>query len=82
MSESEEAKEASPPTSTPDPASDIVWGGQEIGRVINRTPRQTFHMLESRLLPARKIGHAWCASRSALRQALIGATGCEEIDAE
>ena len=28
-----------------DPDSDIVWGARAIGEVINRTERQTYHLL-------------------------------------
>jgi hypothetical protein len=69
---SEEAKEARRATNEPDHGSDLVWGGEEIGRAINRTGRQAFHLLENGLLPAKKVGGQWCASRAALRRALIG----------
>jgi hypothetical protein len=52
--------------------SDVLWGATEIGRVIGKTPRATFHLLERGLLPARKIGKQWCASRRRLLQALTG----------
>jgi len=68
---SEEAKEAKRATDEPDHASDLVWGGEGIGRAINRTARQAFHLLEDGLLPAKKVGGQWCASRAALRRALI-----------
>ena len=47
---------------------DLVWGAVAIGRVIDRKPRQTFFLLESGQLPARKCGGRWCASREALRR--------------
>jgi hypothetical protein len=68
---SDEAKKASPSTNEPNLRSDLVWGGQGIAEEINRTTRQAFHMLENGLLPARKVGGVWCASRTALRRALI-----------
>jgi hypothetical protein len=40
---------------------DLLWGVNAIAREINRTNRQTFHMLENTLLPARKVGARWCA---------------------
>ena len=47
--------------------SDIVWGATEIGTVINRGARQTFHLLTNgEIKSARKIGGRWCASRAAL----------------
>jgi hypothetical protein len=49
-----------------DQNSDIVWGAREIGTVINRPPRQTFHLLEKGHLPAKKTGGSWSASRQRL----------------
>jgi hypothetical protein len=49
-------------------ANDIVWGADGIGKVINRNERQTFHLIDTRQLPAKKIGGRWCASRSGLRK--------------
>jgi hypothetical protein len=46
---------------------DQVWGAKAIGRVIGRTPAQTFHMLEKGHLPAQKIGRLWVASRRRLQ---------------
>jgi hypothetical protein len=64
-------------------AQDIVWGADEIAKIIGTTPRKTFHLLERGLLPARrlggsvnlkghKVGGRWCASRSALLAYLAG----------
>jgi hypothetical protein len=47
--------------------TEIVWGAAGIGLVINRTPKQVFHMLEKGRIPAaRKIGGVWAASRREL----------------
>jgi hypothetical protein len=54
-------------------ASDLVWGAEDIGRETGRTTRQAFHMLSTGALPARKVGGRWCASRTKLREALVGA---------
>lgn len=48
------------------PALDLLWGATEIAKVIGRTRRQTFGLLEAGHLPARKIGGRWVASRSDL----------------
>jgi hypothetical protein len=47
---------------------DLVWGAEEIARVLNRTPRQVFHMLKQGELPARKIAGRWVATRKNLRE--------------
>lgn len=47
---------------------EIVWGAEAIGKVIGRTTRATFHMLDSGELPARKVGGRWCASRRKLEE--------------
>jgi hypothetical protein len=45
---------------------DLVWGASQIAAVINRTRSQTFHILESGELPARKVSGRWVASRKRL----------------
>ena len=44
----------------------LVWGAEEIGKVIGRTPRVTFHLLTTGSLPAKKVGGRWVAERSKL----------------
>lgn len=44
----------------------LVWGGEEIAKVIGRTPRITFLLLEKGELPAKKVGGRWVAERSEL----------------
>ncbi|WP_338722389.1 DNA-binding protein [Devosia sp. XK-2] len=46
---------------------DVLWGAQAIAEVINRTERQTKHMLSKGELPGKKVGGRWCASRSRLK---------------
>lgn len=46
--------------------ADLVWGGEEIARVIGRTARVTFSLLEKGELPAKKVGGRWVASRKKL----------------
>ena len=53
-----------------DERPDIVWGAAAIGRVINRSPRQTFWLLETGEIPARKINNLWSASPAAPAGAL------------
>lgn len=51
-----------------DKKSDLIWGATTIAKAINRSRRQTFHLLEQGHLPAKKIGARWVASRAALQQ--------------
>jgi hypothetical protein len=45
----------------------FAWGAEQIGRVLDRTPRQAHHLLTTgRIKCALKVGGKWCASRSAL----------------
>lgn len=46
---------------------DLVWGAQNIARLIGKTTRATFHLLEREQIPARKIGNQWVASRKKLQ---------------
>jgi hypothetical protein len=39
-----------------------VWGAAAIGRVIGRSERQAYHLLERRLLDATKIGAQWVST--------------------
>lgn len=48
-------------------AGDLLWGVANIAKEINRTKRQTFHLLAKGCLPARKFGGRYCASRAGLR---------------
>ena len=47
---------------------DLLWGCKAIAQFINRTPRQTFHLLAEGKLPAGKIGTTWVASREVLTE--------------
>jgi hypothetical protein len=50
--------------------TDIVWGAEQIAATINLSVAATYHLLERRRLPAKKIGAKWCANRQALFDAL------------
>ncbi len=45
---------------------DLVWGGDNIAKIIGRTKRITFHLLETGQLPAKKVGGRWVAERNQL----------------
>lgn len=49
-----------------DESLDLVWGAEAIGKVIARSPRQVFAMLETGQLPAKKVGGRWVADRQKL----------------
>lgn len=51
---------------------DLLWEVEEIAKVISRTPRQTFHMLKNKQLPAKKVGGRWVASRKKLIEFFLG----------
>lgn len=50
---------------------DLIWGAKAIGECIGRSERQTFYLLESGQLPARRVGNKWVASRAALYRSLV-----------
>lgn len=52
--------------------SAIIWGADAIGREINMSSRATYHLLEKKRLPARKIGKRWVAHRDRLHAHLSG----------
>jgi hypothetical protein len=47
---------------------DLIWGAQSIAKEIERTERQTYHLLETGRLPAEKVAGRWCSARSRLRK--------------
>lgn len=47
---------------------DLLWGAEQIGAFIGRTPRQAWEALNKGELPARKINGRWAASRKVLRR--------------
>lgn len=47
-------------------AIDLVWGAEGIAAVIGRTARQTFNLLDTGQLPAKKVGGRWVAERGKL----------------
>jgi hypothetical protein len=52
------------------PDSDLVWGGDGVGRVINRTAKQVYHLYEIGALDGAvaKLGHkTFVGSRRKLR---------------
>jgi hypothetical protein len=42
--------------------AELVWGAERIGEVIGRNERDTYHLLKTGRLPARKAG-TWVANR-------------------
>ena len=55
--------------------NDLVWGVASIAKEINRSERQTFHLLETNKLPAKKVGGRWVSSKSALRRFFLTQLG-------
>jgi hypothetical protein len=47
--------------------SDLLWGVPAIAREIGRNPRMTYWLLRRKLIPGRKVGALWVASREKLR---------------
>lgn len=61
-------------TPTEEPASplDLVWEVAAISKLIGRNERQTFHLLNTGALPAKKVGGRWVAERSRLINFFLG----------
>ena len=51
---------------------DLVWGAEEIAKLIGRSPRITFHLLEKGEIPAKKVGGRWVAERGQLIRFFVG----------
>lgn len=51
----------------PEEKIDLIWGVEEIAKLIGRTRRQTYHLISSGNLPAvKQVGGRYVASRSKL----------------
>jgi hypothetical protein len=50
----------------------VVWGAEAIAKTIRRPTRAVYHLLQKDLLPARKVGANWVASRAALLRYFSG----------
>jgi hypothetical protein len=44
----------------------VIWGAKRIAKEIDRTPRATFHLLDTGQLPGKRVGRRWCVTRQAL----------------
>ena len=49
-----------------------IWGAKGMSEVIKRSERQTFHLLQTGKLPARKIGDRYVSTRRKLLTAILG----------
>jgi hypothetical protein len=47
--------------------SDLIWGVSALAKEIGKTERQTYHLVETRQIPAGKTGGFIVASRRRLR---------------
>jgi hypothetical protein len=56
-----------------EPTIELVWGIEAIAKVIQRTPRQTYHMLVSGYLPAKQVGNRWVAEKGKLLSFILAA---------
>ncbi len=45
---------------------ELVWGCSAIAKIIKRSSRATFYLLENGQLPAKKVGGRWVAERNKL----------------
>jgi hypothetical protein len=52
----------------------LIWGAKQIGDTLGLTERQCFHLLQSKRLPARKVGGSWVADLATLRRFFSEAT--------
>ncbi len=49
-----------------------VWGAENIAPIIKRSVRQTFYLLSTGQLPARKIGGRYVSTKRKLMSAILG----------
>lgn len=51
---------------------DLIWGADDIAKVIGRSRRATFYLLDSGEIPARKVGGRWVIERTKLVEFFTG----------
>ena len=51
-----------------DADGDLIWGAENIGREINRSQRQVYHLAARKLIPVEYVGAQLVARRSKLRK--------------
>jgi hypothetical protein len=56
----------------PSIGGDLIWGAAAIAAELGIGERKAFYLLDRKLIPGRKVGSLWCASRRQLRAALCG----------
>jgi hypothetical protein len=74
LAETDGSQAAQPESQTETDSTDdpIIWGAEAIGRVINRNPRQVFHLAAIGAIPVKRVGGRdkrggrLCARKSAL----------------
>lgn len=49
-----------------------LWGVKKIAEAIDNTERRTYHWLQTKKLPAKKVGQIWVAEEGELDEALSG----------
>jgi len=47
---------------------ELIWGADAIARELGISVRETFYLLSTKRIPAKKVGRRWCASRRGLRK--------------
>jgi hypothetical protein len=63
-------------------AGDLLWGVEAIAAFIDRTPRQTYQLVETQQIPFTKMGGRIVGSRSALRRRFAAAGNGADQDLE
>jgi hypothetical protein len=69
------AKQAPEPSFIDGGLDEPVWGAAAIGKVINRSPRQTYHLLQTGQIPATQVGRQYVSTRRRLRGRVTPAEG-------
>jgi hypothetical protein len=49
-----------------------VWGADAISKILGVPLRKAFYLLESGLVPARKVGKVWMSTEGELEDFLLG----------
>jgi hypothetical protein len=59
-------------TSTDNDPDRPVWGVTEISKLLNRTVRQTYHLMENGHVDASRVGGRWVTTKRRLLRRIAG----------
>ncbi len=60
-------------------SDDLIWGIRDLAKELGKTERQTFHLVETKQIPAGKVGGRIVSSKTKLRAHFEALTSGEAV---